>query len=64
MPENVRIVLKDGSELGCEIYYSGRDAKGIHMWVVTAAVPPLAEVDHIAVDVLPSKTGLLFKGAR
>ncbi|MBO0743598.1 MAG: hypothetical protein J2P43_01170 [Candidatus Dormibacteraeota bacterium] len=59
-PEDVRVVLRDGTEIPCEIYYGGhRD--GEHRWIVTAAVPPLGWVDHVAIGVLPAHTGIEFR---
>lgn len=58
-PEGVRIVLRDGSEHPAELVYQGPDAKGCHMWFVTA-VFPLRDIAFITADVLPPHTGFSF----
>lgn len=59
-PENVRLILRDGTELACEVYDDGLDDDGQRTWVVTADAPPLEQIFAITCDMLPPQTRLVF----
>lgn len=59
-PEGVRIVLRDGTEVPCEVYYLGPDQHGIHLWMVTAAVP-FDQIAQIRCEVFPARTAFVLR---
>lgn len=59
-PEDVRVILPDGHEIPCELFYDGLDDEGNHMWRATATLPALAGI-RITCKTLPPHTGLWFQ---
>jgi len=58
MPENIRLLLKDGTVLAVDSVYEGLDEDGVHMWAVQVPATVLAQVRRLMVDALPGHTGL------
>lgn len=59
-PKNVRLVMPDGTEFGCEVYYLGIDSEGLHKWRVTGNMAALLRGAHVKVEVLPPMTSLML----
>ena len=57
-PENVRLILDDGTEFGCEVYFHGRDRAGNAQWMVTSVVPE--GVRQVRVGVLPPRSAIVL----
>lgn len=59
-PENVRVELRDGRTIPCELVYEGIE-DGMHRWVAVTTVP----VDQIAAlraDTIPAHTSIAIGG--
>ena len=67
-PENVRIVRPDGTEIPCELRYTGlvpgSDGQPIHHWDAITEYTPVCPPDKIRVGTLPARTeiSLTVKG--
>lgn len=61
-PENVRVQLDDGTEIPCELVYSGLE-DGQHVW--TAVTPlPTDRIVRIHAGVLPGHTTIHLPGSQ
>jgi hypothetical protein len=55
-PQNVRVELRDGRLIPCELVYEGVDGD-VHRWVAVTPVP-LEDVVGVQADVIPAKTSI------
>jgi hypothetical protein len=60
-PTGVKIILRDGTEIPCDMLYDGIQEDGCHLWRAVAEVDfDNKDVLSAHADVLPPKTGISF----
>lgn len=61
-PQDVRVVLANGTEFAAELVYLGLDERGLHVWEATAALPhPVLGGLSITARTLPAHTSIQFR---
>jgi hypothetical protein len=61
-PENVRVELRDGRTVPCELAYEGW-VDGAHRWVAVTPVD-LDQIVALRADVIPGHTAIVIGGTR
>lgn len=60
-PENVRIIMLDGSVTPVQFVYEGWDAEErLHIWVAVDGTPEVVAGMHVMCDSLPARTSLIM----
>lgn len=60
-PENIRIVLADGTQIPRDALFDGYDSDGMARWYIVGVLP--ADLASVEIGVLPARTSIGFRVA-